>query len=34
MKVKEVLKLLGVSRITLYHYVKQEKIRVTKLHNG
>jgi|SRR3712207_309340 len=34
MKAKEVLDLLKVTRQTLNRYVKQNKIKVTKLHNG
>ncbi len=34
MKSKEVLKLLGISRVTLSHYVTNGKLKVTKLHNG
>ena len=34
MKAKDVLRYLGISRVTLSDYVKQGKIRVTKLHNG
>lgn len=34
MKSKEVLKVLGVSRVTLNTYVKNKKIKVTKLDNG
>ena len=34
MKSKEVLNILGISRITLYRYVKNGKIKVTKLQNG
>ena len=34
MKSKEALKLLGVSRVTLSTYVKNGKIKVTKLSNG
>lgn len=34
MKAKDVLKLLKISRITLYNYVKSGKLPVKKLHNG
>ena len=34
MKSKEVLRILGVSRVTLNTYVKNGKIKVTKLDNG
>src|SRR5580700_10920958 len=34
MKAKDVLKLLNVSRVTLYKYVKSKKIKVTLLANG
>ena len=34
MKSKEVLQLLGVSRVTLYKYVKNGTIKVTELDNG
>lgn len=34
MKAKEVLKLLNISRITLYNYVKSRKITVRKRDNG
>ena len=34
MKSKEVLQLLGVSRVTLYKYVKNGIIKVTELDNG
>lgn len=34
MKSKEVLKLLQVSRVTLMNYVKQGKIKATKMENG
>jgi len=34
MKSKEILKLLGVSRVTLTSYVKSGKIKVTKMANG
>lgn len=34
MKAKEVLKLLNISRATLYNYTKDGKIKVTQLDNG
>ena len=34
MKAKEVLKLLKIHRVTLYNYVKNGLISVTKLDNG
>ena len=34
MKSKEVLQLLGISRVTLYKYVKNGTIKVTQLDNG
>ena len=34
MKSKEVLKILGVTRVTLSSYVKSGKIKVTKMTNG
>jgi len=34
MKAKEVLKILDISRITLYNYTKEGKIKATKLSNG
>ena len=34
MKSKEVLKLLGISRVTLWSYVKNGTIKATKLPNG
>ncbi|WP_251820364.1 helix-turn-helix domain-containing protein [Campylobacter jejuni] len=34
MKAKEVLKLLKISRVTLYKYVKSGKIRVTQMPNS
>lgn len=34
MKAKEVLKLLNISRTTLYMYTRDKLIKVTKLHNG
>ena len=34
MKAKEVMQLLKISRITLYNYTKEGKIKGTKLHNG
>lgn len=34
MKSSEVLKILGISRVTLSNYVKSNKIKVLKLHNG
>lgn len=34
MKSKEVLRIIGVSRVTLNTYVKNKKIKVTKLDNG
>ena len=34
MKSKDVMKLLDISRSTLYLYVKSGKITGTKLHNG
>lgn len=34
MKARDVLKLLNVSRVTLYNYVRYKKIKCTKLQNG
>jgi predicted site-specific integrase-resolvase len=34
MKAKEVLKILNISRITLYTYTKEGKIKATKMNNG
>jgi predicted site-specific integrase-resolvase len=34
MKSKEILKNLGVSRVTLTSYVKKGLIKVTKMNNG
>ena len=34
MKAKEVMKLLNISRATLFNYTKDGKIKVTKLDNG
>ncbi len=34
MKVKSVLKILGIDRVTLYNYVKSGKIRGTLFPNG
>ena len=34
MKAKEVLKILNISRITLYTYTKEGKIKATKMDNG
>lgn len=34
MKAKEALKLLNVTRQTLYNYVKEGKVKTTQLHNG
>ena len=34
MKAKDVLKLLGVTRVTLYKYVKSGKVKAIKLPNG
>lgn len=34
MKAKEALKLLNVTRQTLYNYVKDGKVKATQLHNG
>lgn len=34
MRAKEALKVLGVTRVSLYNYVKSGKIKVTKLDNG
>uniref|UniRef100_A0A6C0ECZ5 HTH merR-type domain-containing protein n=1 Tax=viral metagenome TaxID=1070528 RepID=A0A6C0ECZ5_9ZZZZ len=34
MKSKDVLRILGISRVTLWSYVKFGKIKVTKLSNG
>lgn len=34
MKASEVLKLLDISRVTLWSYVKNGKIKVTMKHNG
>ena len=34
MKAREVLKILNISRITLYTYTKEGKIKATKMNNG
>ena len=34
MKANEILKLLKISRVTLCHYVKEGKVKVTKMPNG